>query len=79
MQLWNTYSKEELVLKLKEKGESFITVSFYQYAKIENPQVFRDHLFLMWSEIGVVGRTYIAKEGINAQVGVPANQFEKFR
>ena len=79
MQLWNTYSKEELVLKLKEKGESFITVSFYQYAKIENPQVFRDHLFLMWSQIGIVGRTYIAKEGINAQVGVPANQFEKFR
>jgi UPF0176 protein len=79
MQLWNTLSKEDLVKKLKERGTRFVTVSFYQYAKIPNPQVFRDHLFLKWSALGVVGRTYVATEGINAQIGVPADKFEQFR
>ncbi|PKR81252.1 hypothetical protein CW751_06615 [Brumimicrobium salinarum] len=79
MQLWNKLSKEELVEKLKERGTKFVTVSFYQYADIPNPQVFRDHLFQMWDKLGIVGRTYIATEGINAQIGVPADQFEQFR
>lgn len=79
MQLWNTLSKEELVEKLKERGEKFVTISFYQYHNIENPQLFRDHLFQMWSNLGVTGRTYIAHEGINAQIGVPAHRFEQFR
>jgi len=79
MQLWNKLSKEELVEKLKEHGTQFVTVSFYQYASIPNPQIFRDHLFTMWSELGVVGRTYIANEGINAQMGVPADRFYQFK
>ena len=61
MQLWNTLSKEELEVQLKESGYKFVTVSFYQYAHIENPRLFRDHLFLMWSKLGVVVRTYVAK------------------
>jgi UPF0176 protein len=79
MQLWNKLSKEELEVKLRERGTRYVTVSFYQYAKISNPQLFRDHLFLMWNNLGVVGRTYVAHEGINAQIGVPADQFEQFR
>lgn len=79
MQLWNTLSKEELVEKLKERGTRFVTVSFYQYAQIPNPQVFRDHLFQMWSKLGIVGRIYVANEGINAQMGVPADKFQQFK
>ena len=79
MQLWNTLSKEELEVQLKESGYKFVTVSFYQYAHIENPRLFRDHLFLMWSKLGVVGRTYVAKEGINAQMAIPAQNFNQFR
>jgi UPF0176 protein len=79
MQLWNTLSKEELVVKLKERGTKFVTVSFYQYAQIPNPQVFRDHLFQQWLKSGIVGRTYVAQEGINAQIGVPADKFEQFK
>jgi UPF0176 protein len=79
MQLWNTLSKEELEAKWKESGYKFVTISFYQYAKIENPRLFRDHLFQMWSNIDVVGRTYIAKEGINAQIAVPLHQLDQFR
>jgi len=79
MQLWNTLNKEELEVQLKESGYKFVTVSFYQYAHIENPRLFRDHLFLMWSKLGVVGRTYVAKEGINAQMAVPSQNFNQFR
>ncbi len=79
MQLWNTLSKEELEQQLRESGYKFVTVSFYQYAHIKNPRLFRDHLFLMWSKLDVVGRTYVAKEGINAQMAIPIQNFQQFR
>ena len=79
MQLWNTLNKEELETHLREVGHQFITISFYQYAKIENPHLFRDHLFLMWSKLDVVGRTYVAHEGINAQIAVPTENLSQFR
>lgn len=79
MQLWNTLNKEELEAHLREVGHKFVTVSFYQYAKIVNPRLFRDHLFLMWSKLDVVGRTYVAKEGINAQIAIPTENLSQFR
>lgn len=79
MQLWNTLNKEELEAHLREVGHQFITISFYQYAQIENPHLFRDHLFLMWSKLEVVGRTYVAHEGINAQIAVPTHNLSQFR
>jgi len=79
MQLWNTLSKEELEVQLKESGHQFVTVSFYQYALIENPRLFRDHLFTMWSKLNVVGRAYVAKEGINSQMAIPITHFQQFR
>jgi UPF0176 protein len=79
MQLWNTLSKEDLVKKLNESGYAFVTVSFYQYAQIANPRLFRDHLFSLWSKLDIVGRTYVASEGINAQISVPIPYFEQFR
>ena len=33
----------------------------------------------MWSKLDVVGRTYIAKEGINAQISVPTEKLIPFR
>ena len=50
MQLWNTLNKEELETKLRELGHQFITISFYQYATIAHPRLFRDHLFQMWTK-----------------------------
>ncbi|MFT6246823.1 MAG: UPF0176 protein, partial [Crocinitomicaceae bacterium] len=79
MQLWNKLSKEELEAQLREKGTKFVTISFYQYANIEDPQSFRDHLFQMWSNLDVVGRTYVAQEGINAQMSVPVGNLDQFR
>lgn len=55
------------------------TVSFYKYWNIRNPQLFRDYLFIHWSEFGVLGRTYVSQEGINAQISIPSAQFDAFR
>lgn len=79
MQLCNTLSKEELLQKLNKLGDDFITISFYQYAKIPNPQVFRDHIYAEWEKLFAVGRVYVAQEGINAQMAIPASQYEPFR
>ena len=79
MQLWNKLNKEELEEQLRDIGHEFVTISFYQYAKIANPHLFRDHLFIIWSNLDVVGRTYIASEGINAQIAVPTKNISQFR
>ncbi len=79
MQLWNTLNKEELETKMRELGQQFVTISFYKYATIVVPQLFRDHLFQMWSKYNIVGRVYVAHEGINAQISVPSNFIGVFR
>lgn len=79
MQLWNTLSKEELEQQLREAGHEFVTISFYQYAHIADPQNFRDHLYQLLDNLGVVGRIYVAKEGINAQLSVPTNNYIRFQ
>jgi len=55
------------------------TVSFYKYAKIGNPQIFRDHLYSILSTTDVLGRIYVASEGINGQISVPDARFEGFK
>jgi len=79
MQLYNTLSAEQRAQLIEEAGQKRITLSFYQYAHIEDPQKFRDDLFLAWSQLDALGRIYVAHEGINAQMSVPAENFEAFR
>ena len=38
----------------------------------------RDRLYLMWNQLGVFGRVYIAREGINAQISVPEHNWDAF-
>ncbi|MGB0949235.1 MAG: rhodanese-related sulfurtransferase [Marinirhabdus sp.] len=79
MQLYNTLSAKERAALLESAGDERLTLSFYQYAKIGNPQLFRDHLFVAWDKMEVLGRTYVAHEGINAQLSVPAKNFTVFK
>ena len=55
------------------------TVSFYKYFKIQDPADFRDGFYQKAFSLGVLGRVYIASEGINAQVSVPTENFERFK
>ena len=79
MQLYNTLSAEERAELIDQAGKQRLTLSFYAYAKIENPQQFRDNLFIEWNKLDALGRTYVAKEGINAQMSIPAENMEAFR
>jgi UPF0176 protein len=77
--LHNRISNKELKEKLYEETFPRTTVSFYQYFTIQNPVVFRDELYKALNALQVFGRIYVAKEGINAQVSVPAHLFENFK
>jgi UPF0176 protein len=79
MQLYNTLSAEERARLIDEAGKQRLTLSFYAYAKIEDPKKFRDDLFIEWNKLDALGRTYVAKEGINAQMSIPGENMEAFR
>jgi UPF0176 protein len=79
MQLYNTLSAEERAIMIDDAGKQRLTLSFYAYAKIQDPQQFRDDLFIAWNALDALGRIYVAHEGINAQMSIPADNLEAFR
>ena len=79
MKLYNKLSAGERRILIEEAGTDRLTLSFYQYHRIENREIFRDYLFLHWNEMDVLGRIYVAHEGINAQLSVPASRFDDFK
>lgn len=54
------------------------TLSFYRYVNIEDPNELRETMEQEWSKLGVLGRIYLAKEGINSQMSVPTENYDKF-
>ena len=79
MQLYNKLSAEERAQIIDKNSQERITLSFYKYFNLGNPSLFRDHLFILWSKMDVLGRIYIAKEGINAQLSVPKESLDRFK
>ena len=69
--LENQMNRSQLLDRLSSESFSRKTVSFYRYTSIEDPQSFRDELFRKFSELHILGRVYVAKEGVNAQVSYP--------
>jgi len=79
MQLYNKLSANERAILIKKAGNRRITLSFYKYHQIKNTSLFRDHLYLMWEKLDVLGRIYIASEGINAQLSMPSQNLNEFK
>lgn len=79
MQLYNKLSAKERAELIEKAGKERLTLSFYAYAQIGNPQQLRDDLFIKWDSLDVLGRIYVAQEGINAQLSLPADNFEAFK
>lgn len=77
--LRNMMNKDTLKEWIKNDKTHRTTISFYRYVNIADPQLMRDELFIAWEKLGVLGRIYLAKEGINAQFSVPDDNLEKFR
>ncbi len=74
--LHNRINQVELKQQLMQETFKRITISFYKYFNIENPQEFRDNLYKQLYQLKVFGRIYIAEEGINAQISVPEFNFQ---
>ena len=79
MQLYNKLSADERARIIDENSQERITLSFYKYFKLGNPKIFRDHLFVTWSKLDILGRIYIANEGVNAQLSVPKENINDFK
>lgn len=79
MLLRNIVSREELKRRMEADTRPYTTISFYRYYSIPQPKDFRDQLFVDWTPLEVVGRVYIAEEGINAQIALPSEHFEEFK
>ena len=79
MQLYNKLSANERAILIEKAGKRRITLSFYKYHQIKNTSLFRDHLYLMWEKLDVLGRIYIASEGINAQLSMPSQNLNEFK
>jgi len=77
--LYNRINSKELKEKLKQSSEPRTTISFYKYHKIDDPQLFRNELYLLFDQLGVLGRIYVAHEGINAQISVADKNVEPFK
>lgn len=78
-QLHNRISRRELKERILQDTTPRTTISFYCYFKIEEPAAFRNQLYIDLKALGVLGRIYLAEEGINAQVSVPTENFEAFK
>ena len=79
MQLYNKLSAQERAALIDAAGKDRITISFYKYHKIENPQLLRNKLFLEWNALDVLGRIYVSYEGINAQLSVPSENMHALK
>ena len=68
--MFNKLSKEQGIKLLEEEGFNRKTISFYRYVIIDFPSKLRDELYVDWNNLGILGRIYLAHEGVNAQLSV---------
>jgi UPF0176 protein len=78
MALHNRIDGRLLKEKIRSTSEKRVTISFYRYLHLQNPAEFRHELYRNLDALNVLGRIYIAHEGINAQISVPEENLEAF-
>ena len=77
--LYNQKNKKELIEDLENEGFNRLTISFYKYINLTELENLRDELYIKWKKLNILGRVYLAEEGINAQISLPEYSFEKFK
>lgn len=78
MALHNRVNNRLLKKKLRTTTEARITLSFYRYTRIDHPHALRDAMYKGLANLGVMGRIYLAEEGINAQVSLAPEKMTEF-
>ncbi len=79
MSLYNRINGRVLKEKMRSLPEKRVTISFYKYHQIGSPQEFRDKIYREMDSMDILGRIYVAHEGINAQVSIPEKAIGDFR
>ncbi len=77
--LHNRVNRKELRRKVQEETTARNTLSFYAYAHLPDPDEFRDAFYKELDSISVLGRIYVAHEGINAQISVPVENLQRLK
>ncbi|MEM7161168.1 MAG: rhodanese-related sulfurtransferase [Bacteroidota bacterium] len=77
--LYNIHRKDILQKKVQDEEFERFTISFYRYVYLNDLEQLRDELYEEWDALGILGRIYIAEEGINAQISVPEHNHASFR
>jgi len=78
-ELYNKKSKAQLKDKIKCENFNRVTCSFYKYTELSNLNILRDELYLELNNLDILGRIYIAEEGINAQISIPDYNLKSFK
>ena len=78
MATYNTLDRQELLKRIQGETFSRVTLSFYRYVRLEELEMLRARMFREWEQLGILGRIYIAKEGVNAQISIPQPNFDSF-
>lgn len=76
--LYNRVNRRELKARLQQDNVPRRTLSYYKYVNLPDPQAFRNELYARYMAIGVLGRIYVAREGVNAQLSVPEANWADF-
>ena len=77
--LHNRVNRKELRQKVKSETKQRITLSFYAYTKLPDPGEFRDEFYRSLNRLEVLGRIYVAHEGVNAQISVPSEKLDELK
>ena len=77
-ELYNKKNKDDLRLELQKEDFKRITISFYRYVNLTDIDLLRDELYIEWRSLNILGRVYIATEGINAQLSIPEKKLDLF-
>ena len=77
--LHNRVNRKELKRRAMADPTPRRTLSFYRYTPIADPSVLRDAWYGEFSSMQVLGRVYMAAEGVNAQVSVPESNLGRFK
>jgi UPF0176 protein len=77
--LHNRVSRKELKARMALDPTPRTTLSFYNYTHIPDTLDFRNEMYRHLQALGVLGRIYVATEGVNAQVSVPSAKLDAFR
>ncbi|CDJ42935.1 hypothetical protein, conserved [Eimeria tenella] len=59
----------------QDASSPYQLVSLYKFFRVSSPRALAELLRALWGPRGVLGRAYVAEEGINAQLAVPSSVF----